>query len=76
MDFDRGVRCRFAPREIEYVWSRLKDRTIGWHGKAWSLIEFLLLGLDPRVRSDLSFPRDRWLYCHALREAAARWTRS
>lgn len=70
-DFPIGVRCRHTfPMEVQYVWSRLKDRAVPAHARAWSVLEFLLLGADPRVRSDLLFPGDRALYLEGLRRFA------
>jgi peptidoglycan/xylan/chitin deacetylase (PgdA/CDA1 family) len=61
--FTLGVRCRHTfPMEVQYVWSRLRDRQLRVRSRVWSLFEFLLLSLDPRVFSDLSFRGDRELY--------------
>ena len=57
------------PRELMYVWSRWKDAQISWPSKLGSVLEFFLLGLDPRVRSDLWFPGDRMLYWRQLARA-------
>lgn len=55
--------CRYTfPRDLMYVWSTWKDSGLGWCAKLGSALEFFLLGLDPRVRSDLWFPGDRMLY--------------
>ncbi len=63
----REISCRYTfPRELMYVWSRWKDSQVAWPSKLSSAIEFLLLGLDPRVRSDLWFPGDRVLYWRQL----------
>ena len=65
--FDIRTRSRWTfPREVEYVWSRLKDRSLPLAGRFWSILEFLLLGLNPKVRSDLNFPRDRVLYLRGM----------
>lgn len=57
------VRCRHTfPKEVQYVWSRLKDPALGHGAKLWSLFEFLLLLFDPVGRSDLNFRGDRMLY--------------
>jgi hypothetical protein len=59
--------CRYTfPRELMYVWSRWKDSQVSWPSKLSSAFEFFLLGLDPRVRSDLWFPGDRMLYWKQL----------
>jgi predicted ATP-grasp superfamily ATP-dependent carboligase len=65
--FPLGVRCRFTvPKEIQYVWSRLRDPRLSVTSKLWTVIEFVLLSLNPRVRSDLLFPGDRGLYWRRL----------
>lgn len=62
-----GLKCRLTfPKEIEYVASRLKSRRLGLAGKLGSAIEFFVLGLDPRVRSDLWFPGDTGLYWRSM----------
>jgi len=74
--FDTGVRSRWTfPRDVEYVWSRLKDRSLPVSSRLWSVLEFLLLGLDPNVRSDLAFPRDRMLYLRGMRQSLGYWAR-
>jgi predicted ATP-grasp superfamily ATP-dependent carboligase len=67
----RQVRCRCTfPMEVQYVWSRLKDRSLNPLARVWSVVEFMLLSCDPRVRSDLLFPGDRGLYWESLRRFA------
>jgi len=62
-----GLKCRLTfPKEIEYVASRLKSTRLSLPAKAGSAIEFFLLGLDPRVRSDLWFPGDTGLYWRSV----------
>lgn len=61
------------PREVEYVLSCVKDRTIPAWRRLWPIAEFLLLGLDPRIRSDLSYPGDRYLYLEMLRRSVTRF---
>ncbi len=62
-----GLRCRLTfPKEVEYVASRLKSQSLGPAAKLGSAIEFFLLGLDPRVRSDLWFPGDTGLYWRSM----------
>ena len=62
-----GVRVRHTfPAEVRHVWSRLKDPGLPAREKAASVAGFALLGLDPRVRSDLLFPGDRALYLRGL----------
>lgn len=50
------------PGDIGYVLSLLKDKAISLKQKAWAVLEFILLCLDPRVKSDFNFPGDRKLY--------------
>ena len=65
-----GVRCRNTfPDDVQYVWSRLKDRRLSRGARAWSVLEFALLSLDPRVRNDLLYPGDRRLWLSATRRA-------
>ena len=65
--FPLGLRCRYTvPREFQYVWSRLRDGRVSAVSKLWTLAEFALLSVDPRVRSDLLFPGDRGLYLRRL----------
>lgn len=74
--FDLRTRSRWTfPREVEYVWSCLKDSSLPLAGRVKSILEFVLLGLNPSVRSDLNFPQDRMLYMHGITQALARWTR-
>lgn len=65
-----AVRCRNTfPEDAQYVWSRLKDRRLGRGARTWSVLEFALLSLDPRVRNDLLYPGDRGLWVTATRRA-------
>ncbi len=58
-----GVRCRLTfPLELEYVISRMRASNLSVMGKFWTLLEFVLLSIDPRVKSDMMFPGDGWLY--------------
>ena len=58
-----GLRCRNTiPQEIQHVWSKLRDRTLPASDRLWSILEFALLTLDPRVKSDLLFPGDTHLF--------------
>jgi hypothetical protein len=54
------------PSEVAFVRSRWKDRSLSWPQKMWSAVEFLLLGLNPLVRSDLWFRGDTGLYWKEL----------
>jgi protein-tyrosine-phosphatase len=61
------VRCRYTfPGEVRYVRSRLKDRSLDGRAKLTSVVEFILLGLNPRIHSDLWFMGDRGLYWKQL----------
>lgn len=58
-----GTKCRLTfPKEVEYVWSCLKDPQMSPFNKLWIALEFFLLGANPRVRSDMLYPGDRRLY--------------
>jgi predicted ATP-grasp superfamily ATP-dependent carboligase len=66
--YPRNLYCRYTvPKEFEYVWSRLKGRDLSWAAKVSSCIEFLKLGFNPLVYSDLWFPGDRKLYWEACK---------
>jgi predicted ATP-grasp superfamily ATP-dependent carboligase len=68
--FRRDVSSRLTfPKEIEYVRSCLKDRALPLWRRAWPVAEFLLLGLNPLVRSDLLYPGDRGLYVRMMRQS-------
>ena len=59
---DNYVSSRFVvPGEFGYIRSRIRDPELPRIAKLWSVIEFCLLFLDPRVKSDLHFPGDRTL---------------
>lgn len=55
-----------VPGEMGYLGSLLKDPSVGAARKAKAIAEFVALGLDPRIKSDLSFPGDRKLWFLAL----------
>lgn len=58
-----AIKCRLTfPREVEYVYSCLKDRSLPWSKRLGTVAEFATLGCDPRIYSDMSFPGDRLLY--------------
>lgn len=62
-----GVRARLTyPKEVEYVWSVLKDSRLTWQTKLSAVAEFLALSVNPNVHSDLWFPGDRRVYLHGL----------
>jgi hypothetical protein len=64
-----GLRCRHTfPGEVQYVWSCLKDRSLPLRDRAWAVLEFFLLGLNPNIRSDFLFPGDRKLYWQILKK--------
>jgi hypothetical protein len=66
--FPLGVRCRVTfPGEVNYVWSRWNDKELSLTARCWSIVEFFLLSLDPKVHSDLWFPGDRMLYWHGVK---------
>jgi hypothetical protein len=57
------IQCRLTfPREVEYVWDCFKDPSLAFSQKLWAFLEFWLLGLNPKIFSDLNFPGDRTLY--------------
>jgi predicted ATP-grasp superfamily ATP-dependent carboligase len=59
MAFERGVRSRWTfPREVEYVFSRLGDKRLPLASRLCSVLEFVLLSLDPRIKSELFFRGD------------------
>jgi hypothetical protein len=61
--FDADTRCRWTfPKEVEYVWSCVKDHSLPVTKRLSVVAEFLWLGVDPGVHSDLNFPGDRMLY--------------
>ena len=62
-----GVRCRLTfPKEVEYVISRMKSPNLSLLEKTWTLLEFAMLSLDPRVKSDMLFPDDNQLYWRSI----------
>jgi len=72
--FRRDVASRWTfPREIEYVRSCMKDPALPLSRRLWPIVEFFLLGLDPRVHSDLMYPGDRALYLRAMRHSVAKF---
>ena len=63
-----NVRCRHTfPSEVHYVWSCLKDRSLGVR-RFWKIVEFFLLMAKPTVYSDLCFPGDRALYWYSFKD--------
>jgi|APEBP8051073058_1049385.scaffolds.fasta_scaffold02853_3 Predicted ATP-grasp enzyme len=59
----KDVGCRLTfPREMEYVLSCVRDASLPLAKRLWPLAEFFVLGANPAVYSDLSFPGDRALY--------------
>ncbi len=66
--FKQNVRCRLTfPCEIQHVWSKLKDKQLPRRARFFSIIEFFLLSLNPKIYSDMLFPGDRRLYWLSLR---------
>jgi predicted ATP-grasp superfamily ATP-dependent carboligase len=51
-----------APGEIIHVASRCLDREVPIIGKLKSVLEFALLGVNPKVRADLWFAGDKRMY--------------
>jgi hypothetical protein len=71
-----GVTCRWTfPKEIEHVWSVLRDPGLSWSRKLRTCTSSVLLSFDPRVHSDLWFPGDRRLYWEALRRTPGHFMR-
>lgn len=67
-NYRRGLQCRYTfPKDVHYVWSRLKDGNLSPAARLWSVFEFFVLLCDPRVKSDLYFPGDRALYFQSIR---------
>lgn len=73
---DARIRCRHPLLEAHYVLWRIQDPAIGWKDAISSVLEYIRLGLDPRVKSDLWFPGDRqmilWQIWQALGSRATR----
>ncbi|MGH6841488.1 MAG: hypothetical protein ACREDV_05260 [Methylocella sp.] len=58
----KNVRSRHTfPGELRYVRSRWIDPSVGWPAKLSTLLEFVSLGLNPKVGSDLWYPGDTML---------------
>jgi predicted ATP-grasp superfamily ATP-dependent carboligase len=53
-----------APGEIIHVASRCMDRDVTTLQKLRSILEFLILGINPQVRADLWFAGDKRLYLY------------
>lgn len=71
--FRLGVRSRLTfPAEIEHVWSKVKDPAAGMGDKLKAVAGLALLGMDPRVHSDLLFPGDRGLYWDEMARTVTR----
>ena len=51
-----------APGEIIHVASRCMDRAVSSLRKLKSILEFMLLGVNPKIRADLWFAGDKRLY--------------
>ncbi len=68
MDYPLNLFCRQTfPGEIGYLVSVLKDRQLSFGRKVKSILGFFLRFLDPRLKSDLLFPGDRWLYLLSIK---------
>jgi len=71
-----GVRCRYTfPKEVEHLWSLLRDSKVHAHTKLNAVLEFIMLSFSPGVHSDLWFPRDRGLYFRALAATPGKFLR-
>lgn len=75
--FPLGLQCRFTvPYDVGYVLSRWRDPALGLPARLASCAGWLARCFDPRIRSDLWFPRDRQLYWRQwqrfLRQASQR----
>lgn len=69
-----GVKCRYTfPKEVEYLWSVLKDSLTPPRRKVRAVAEFCFLSLNPSVHSDLWFPGDRALYARSILETARKF---
>jgi hypothetical protein len=67
-----NVRCRNTfPLEVRYVRLRLKHSRARITVCVWAIVEFFLLMLHPKVRSDFLFPGDRKLYWIQLWQSLA-----
>jgi hypothetical protein len=65
----RDVICRNTfPFEIGYLVSLWRDSEVPLSRKLYSGLEAISLSFDPRIRNDLFFPGDRWLYFVRLKE--------
>lgn len=63
----KEVACRYTfPRDVMYVWSCFRDRSLARSAKLMALLEFFILSVRPSVHSDLWFPGDRGLYWREL----------
>jgi predicted ATP-grasp superfamily ATP-dependent carboligase len=66
---NRDVICRNTfPFEIGYLVSLWRDSQVPLSRKLFSGLEAISLSLNPRIRTDLFFPGDRWLYFVMLKE--------
>lgn len=63
----RGVICRNTiPFELGYLVSLWRDPSVSSWRKVYSLIEAIMLTLDPRVYNDMLYPGDRMLFVRRL----------
>jgi hypothetical protein len=51
----------------------MNDGSLPLWRRVWPIAEFFLLGLDPRIRSDLLYPGDRALYVKMMRQSVAKF---
>ncbi len=63
LEYPKNILCRLTfPKEVQYVWSRIKDKNVSFLDTVKSIIEFFILSLNPKIKTDFSFPKDRKLY--------------
>jgi predicted ATP-grasp superfamily ATP-dependent carboligase len=72
--FRADVSSRWTfPKEVEYVRSCMGDASLPVWRRVWPIAEFFLLGLNPRIRSDLLYPGDRMLYAKMFRQSMTKF---
>jgi len=76
-EYRTGIRARLTvPFEVTYVQSCLSDSGLPIARRVWTIVEFFLLFLDPRLHSDLLYPGDRKLYWIQWGRSLRRWLTS
>lgn len=72
-----GACCQLIfPKEIEYVFSRMRASSLGAREKIWTLLEFAMLSIDTRVKSDMFFPGDSKLYRRSISDSVRKFLSS